>query len=200
MLFSPNLNSVQLKCKWLDGHNYLYKARGCGTMGDKISVYEHRKGTQSNVRICTPLAIKHSVLYSLWNCFSEWSYFENNFRLEQTHWISTWLCFYIHISSTVKMYTIAAVSNVFDDLGEQGPVEVVDQITDERRSEFQRWTYCCRLRNGIRWPLLSHLWSIGFHRKKCGYVDLTRPLPMMDLLAYTLENIWSILSWARYSK
>ena len=55
------------------------------------------------------------------------------------------------------MYTIAAVSNVFDDLGEQGPVEVVDQITDERRSEFQRWTYCCRLRNGIRWPLLSHL-------------------------------------------
>ena len=55
------------------------------------------------------------------------------------------------------MYTTAAVSNVFDDLGGQGLVEVDDQITDERRSEFQRWTYCCRMRNGNRWPLISHL-------------------------------------------
>ena len=47
-MFSPNLNSVQLKCKWLDSHNYLYKVRGCGAMGDKISVYKHRKGTQSS--------------------------------------------------------------------------------------------------------------------------------------------------------
>ena len=77
------------------------------------------------------------------------------------------------------MYTTAAVSNVSDGLGGQGPVEEVDKITDERRSEFQRWTYCCRLSckeeeyvvsnlhfahvlrrhftNGNRWPLLCHL-------------------------------------------
>ena len=49
-MFSPNLNSVQLKRKWLDSHNYLYKVRGCGAMGDNISVYEHHKGTQSNLQ------------------------------------------------------------------------------------------------------------------------------------------------------
>ena len=51
-MFSPNLNSVQLKCKWLDSHNYLYNVRGCGAMGDKISVYKHHKSTQSS---CTNL-------------------------------------------------------------------------------------------------------------------------------------------------
>ena len=50
VMFSPNLNSVQLKCKWLNSHNYLYKVRGCGAMGDNISVYEHHKGKQSNLQ------------------------------------------------------------------------------------------------------------------------------------------------------
>ena len=50
-MLSPNLNSVQLKCKWLDSHNYLYKVRGCGAMGDNISDYEHHKGTRSNLKL-----------------------------------------------------------------------------------------------------------------------------------------------------
>ena len=45
VMFSPNLNSVQLKC---NSHNYLYKVKGCGAMGDKISVYKHHKGMQSS--------------------------------------------------------------------------------------------------------------------------------------------------------
>ena len=90
------------------------------------------------------------------------------------------------------MNTTATVSNVSDGLGEQRLTEESDQITDEQRSEVQRWSYCCRLSskeaehavsnlhfahvlrrqftNGNRWPLLCHLRSIELHRKKTGLV------------------------------
>ena len=90
------------------------------------------------------------------------------------------------------MNTTATVSNVSDGLGEQRLTEESDQITDEQRSEVQRWSYCCRLNskeaeyavsnlhfahvlrrqftNGNRWPLLCHLRSIELHRKKTGLV------------------------------
>ena len=53
-MFSPNLNNVQLKCKWLDSRNYLCGARGCAAMGDKISVYKHRKGVIYDVLFVRP--------------------------------------------------------------------------------------------------------------------------------------------------
>ena len=55
--------------------------------------------------------------------FLNLSHFGNNCRLEQTHLISAKLCFFIHISSIVRMDTTATVSNVSDGLGEQSPVE-----------------------------------------------------------------------------
>ena len=86
------------------------------------------------------------------------------------------------------MNTTATVSNVSDGLGEQSLTEESDEITDEQRSDVQRWSYCCRLSckeaeyavsnlhfahvlrwqftNGNRWPLLCHLRSIDFHRKR----------------------------------
>ena len=86
------------------------------------------------------------------------------------------------------MNTIATLSNVSDGLGEQSLTEKSDKIADEQRSDVQRWSYCCRLSckkaehavsnlhfahvlrwqftNGNRWPLLCHLRSIDFHRKR----------------------------------
>ena len=95
-MFSPNLNSVQLKRIWLDSRNYLYKVRGCVAMGDNISVYKHHKGMQSHLQICTLWIMKYSVLYELWSCFLYCSHLEDHFRLEQTHRISIEFCFFIH--------------------------------------------------------------------------------------------------------
>ena len=43
------------------------------------------------------------------------------------------------------MNTTATISNDSDGLGEQRLMEESDPITDEQRSEVQRWSYCCRL-------------------------------------------------------
>ena len=90
------------------------------------------------------------------------------------------------------MNSTATISNDSDGLSEQRLMEESDPMTDEQRSEVQRWSYCCRLiskeaehavsnlhfahvlrsqfTNGNRWPLLCHLRSIELHHKKTGLV------------------------------
>ena len=147
---------------------------------------------------CT-LSIINSVLYYLWRCSLTCSHLEENLRLGLTHWISTGLFVFIRIFPPVRMNTTATISNDSDGLGEQRLMEESDPMTDEQRSEVQRWSYCCRLiskeaehaisnlhfahvlrsqfTNGNRWPLLCHLRSIELHHKKNRF---SVSIPCMD--------------------
>ena len=84
------------------------------------------------------------------------------------------------------MDTTATVSNVSDGLGEQSPVEESDQITDEQRSEVQRWSYCCRLR-------FCHVRSVEFHRKNAGYCGLANVVGNSDIMNSSCGCNWGIV-------